>query len=87
MKERKIFNSLIKFGLSDLKLVGIGAEIIKIGLEMPILDQFVVHVKNSLISAQIRNFYLLEMTTFTTFKKLDCGMGSRSNLGVKDPKP
>ena len=87
MKERKIFNSLIKFGLSDLKLVGIGAEIIKIGLEMPILDQFVDHVKNSLISAQICNLYLLEMTTFTTFKKLDCGMGSRSNLGVKDPKP
>ena len=37
MKELKMFDFLIKFGLSDLKLVDIGTKIIKIGPEMPIL--------------------------------------------------
>ena len=37
MKQWKIFKFLIKFGLSDLKLVDIGTKIIKIGPEMPIL--------------------------------------------------
>ena len=37
-KELTQLNFLIKFGLSDLKLVGIGAKIIKIGPEMPILE-------------------------------------------------
>ena len=41
MKESKMFNFLIKFGLSDLELVDIGTKIIKIGPEMPILGRLV----------------------------------------------
>ena len=43
---------LIKFGLSDLKLVDIGAKIIKIGPELPILEHFVNNVQNPLFSTQ-----------------------------------
>ena len=41
LKELKMCNFLIKFGLSDLKLVDIGSKIIKIDPEMPILGQLV----------------------------------------------
>ena len=52
MKKWKIFQFLIKFGLSDLKLVGIGTKIIKIGPEMPILGLFVIHVQKPLFCTQ-----------------------------------
>ena len=47
MKEATRHIFLIKFELSDLKLVEIGTKIIKIGPEMPILEQFVEEVKIS----------------------------------------
>ena len=43
---------LIKFGLSDLKLVDIGAKIIQIGPEMPFLGLFVIHVQKPLFCTQ-----------------------------------
>ena len=43
---------LIKFGLSDLKLVGIGTKIIKIGPEMPILGLFVIPVQKPLFCTE-----------------------------------
>ena len=52
MKQWTIFKFLIKFGLSDLKLVGIGTKFIKIGPEMPILEHFVIHVQKSLFLPQ-----------------------------------
>ena len=52
MKRWKIFKFLIKFGLSDLKLVGIGTKIIKIGPEMPILGLFVIPVQKPLFCTQ-----------------------------------
>ena len=52
MKQWKIFKFLIKFGLSDLKLVDIGAKIIQIGPEMPFLGLFVIHVQKPLFCTQ-----------------------------------
>ena len=75
-------NFLIIFRLSDLKLVDIGTKIIKIGLEMPILELFVKHVQKSSFCPIFSNFYYTEKTTFTTFTKVDCGVRSRSNLNA-----
>ena len=80
MKEQKKLTFLIRFGLGDLEIVGFGTKIIKIGPEMPILEQFVVHVQNIMKSTDFCTFYLLENATFTTSKEVDCGNGYRSKL-------
>ena len=67
--------------------MGIGAKIIKIGPEMQILEHFVMHAQKSLISPNFGNLYVLENAAFTTFRKVDCGIGSGPNLGLQDPKP
>ena len=59
MKELKMFNFLIKFGLSDLKLMGIDTKIIKIGPEMPILQQFVG------LSPKTLDFYWILQLVYT----------------------
>ena len=87
MKEQKKLTFLIRFGLGDLKLVDIGTNFIKIGPEMPILELFVMHIQKSSLSPNSGSVYLLEKSALTTFRKVDCGIGSRSNLGAKDPKP
>ena len=57
MKEQKKITFLIRFGLGDLEIGGFGTKIIKIGQEMPILEQFVVHVQNIMKSTKFCTFY------------------------------
>ena len=78
---------IIIFELYDLNIVDIGPNFIKIGQEMPILELFLIHVQKPLFLPTLGSLYLIENATFATFRKIDCGICSRSNLGPQDPKP
>ena len=70
MMEATELNFLIKFGFSDLKLVDIGTKIIKIGLEMPILELFVKHVQKSSFCPIFSNFIVLKRQLLPPSQKL-----------------